>query len=219
MTKKAAPKKKTNTTKTAKSVGLCSGTYIAEQVPGTVLIHAHGFHLTSGYRVFFEKSPLTISPPQYTLWHVEPSGPVLEVITPFSVSTSFTATEEVATVIIHDANGKNTVPVEQAPDLETKRAKYKRLSILAAADDIPGGCLDLSTAGQIVQNALPSGQHGIDDTLAQAGLINDQLRATFRDDVFDRVRSVGCHIEKEAIPNSAGTTIRQVRRALADTAS
>jgi hypothetical protein len=99
-----------------KTVAPCAASYRSEQVPGAVLIFAQGVHPTSGYVVFFERSPLTISPPQFSLWHVNPSGIVLEVITPFSKYTSFTAKEKIDTVVIYDANGKHEVAVEQVPD-------------------------------------------------------------------------------------------------------
>jgi hypothetical protein len=100
-----------------KTVRPCAASYRAEQVPGAVLIFAEGAHATSGYVVFFEKSPLEIFPPQFSLWHVEPSGMVLEVITPFSKYTSFATKTKIDTVVVYDANGKHEVEVEQVPDL------------------------------------------------------------------------------------------------------
>ena len=99
-----------------KSAGLCAATYRAQQVPGAVLIFADGFHVTSGYKVFFELLPIDIFPPQFSLWHTTPSGPVLEVITPFTEYTSFKGSE-FETVVVHDINGKHEVPVEQVPDV------------------------------------------------------------------------------------------------------
>lgn len=222
-TKSASKKKSVNATaaKAGKPIALCSGRYYAEQIPGAVLIHAHGYHNTSGYKVFFEKSPLAIFPPQYTLWHIKPSGPVLEVITPFSVSTSFNAAERVASVVINDADGKHSVLVEQVPDLKLKRTRqaHGAKMALAAAGGVPGGCLDLGTAGQIVQNSIPNGPQPIDKSLEEVGLISPDLRLAFRDDVFNRVLANGCHIAKEMIPTDAGTTLRTVRTILADNAS
>ncbi len=101
-----------------KSAALCAATYRAQQVPGTVLIFADGFHSTSGYKVFFEMLPIDIFPPQFSLWHTTPSGVVLDVITPFTEYTSFKASG-VETVVVHDINGSHEVPVEQVPDVVT----------------------------------------------------------------------------------------------------
>ena len=122
-------KDKVSTKGKPENVSLCLASYNAEQVPGVVLIHAHGFHPTSGYHVFFELSPLDIFPPQFLLWHIKPSGPVLDVITPFSVSTSFLASEPIKTVVVYDADGKHTVKVEQVPDRKSsKKASAKKAS-------------------------------------------------------------------------------------------
>jgi hypothetical protein len=102
------------------SVELCAASYRAQQVPGAVLIFAEGIHPTSGYQVFFEQSLIDIFPPQFILWHVKPSGIVLDVLTPFFVYTSFKATDKIDAVIVHDANGKHEVKVEQVPDLLLK---------------------------------------------------------------------------------------------------
>jgi hypothetical protein len=99
-----------------KSIGLCAASYGAEQVPGLVLVYAHGFHMTSGYKVFFERSPIDVYPPEFVLWHIKPSGVVLEVITPFTEMTEFRADKKVAKVVVHDSNGRHEVPVEQVPD-------------------------------------------------------------------------------------------------------
>jgi hypothetical protein len=102
---------------TPKTVRPCAASYRAQQVPGAVLIFADGIHSTSGYVVFFEKLPIDIFPPQFSLWHVPPSGMVLEVVTPFSEYTSFPAKEQIDVVVIYDANGKYEVAVEQVPDV------------------------------------------------------------------------------------------------------
>jgi hypothetical protein len=109
--------------KTPTSLALCAATYRAEQVPGMVLIFADGIHATSGYTVFFEQSPLDVFPPEYQLWHVKPSGIVLEVLTPFTVYTSFKTTGKIERVVVHDANGRHEVEVEQVPDLLLKHAQ------------------------------------------------------------------------------------------------
>ena len=109
--------------KTPRTVEPCAAPYRAEQVPGAVLIFAHGVHPTSGYVVFFEKSPIDVFPPEFSFWHVKAAGIVLEVITPFTEYTSFKAKEKVEAVVVHDANGKHEVKVEQVPDLLLKHAR------------------------------------------------------------------------------------------------
>lgn len=100
---------------------LCSARYRAEQVPGVVMIHATGSHRTSGYHPFFEQMPMDVFPPKYRLWHTRPTGPVLEVIVPFAISTSFPADTKVAQVEVRDATGVHEVVVEQVPDERRSR--------------------------------------------------------------------------------------------------
>ena len=95
---------------------LCSAVYRADQVPGAVIITAQGFHNTSGYKVFFIKSPIDIFPPQFSLWHIGPTGVVLQVITAFSESVQFKTTTNVKSVTIVDADGRYEVPVIPSPD-------------------------------------------------------------------------------------------------------
>jgi len=105
------------------NVELCVATYRAEQIPGAVVIHAQGIHRTSGYQVFFDQAPITVFPPEFSLWHVKPAGIVLEVITPFAAHTTFRATQKVEKVIVHDAAGRHEVPVEQVPDFLMAHAR------------------------------------------------------------------------------------------------
>lgn len=95
---------------------LCSAVYRADQVPGAVIITAQGFHNTSGYKVFFRKSPIDIFPPQFSLWHIGPTGVVLQVITAFSESVQFKSATSVKSVTIVDAHGPHDVPVIPSPD-------------------------------------------------------------------------------------------------------
>lgn len=96
---------------------LCSAQYTATmvQIPDggdEIIIQASGVHSTSGYEVFFQRSPLSIYPPEFSLWHIKPSGPVLDVITPFSKFATFPAPDPVQYVVIHDASGAHTVKVQ-----------------------------------------------------------------------------------------------------------
>ena len=119
---------------------LCKATYRAEQIPGLVIVTARGSHRTGGYQVWFEQSPIRIFPPELILYHERPElGP--DVITPFSVTHSFEASDPVERVVVHDHDGRHEVPVEQVPDavemcdgLEEEVDVYSQVY---AADEIP----------------------------------------------------------------------------------
>jgi hypothetical protein len=98
------------------AIELCQATYKAEQVPGQVMVHATGYHSISGYQAFFEQLPSAVPPPVLQLWHTKPSGPVLDVITPFAITTTFPASGKISAVTVVDSAGKHTVSVEQAQD-------------------------------------------------------------------------------------------------------
>jgi hypothetical protein len=100
----------------------CAGRYSAQQVPGLVIVRAEGMHPTSGYQVILEQTPPDVFPPEFALWHIKPTGTVLDVVTPFQVQRSFPASATVSAIRIHDASGVQDVKVEQVPDsLKTHR--------------------------------------------------------------------------------------------------
>lgn len=101
---------------------LCTAQYRAEQIPGYVVITATGFHQTSGYKVFFQRSPLAVFPPEYSFWHVFPSEITLDVITPFSESVRFAAKDRVQGVKVWDATGEHNISVDSAPDFQVEHA-------------------------------------------------------------------------------------------------
>lgn len=86
--------------------------YRAKWAGKKVVLTASGTHRTGGYTVSFEESMLRIFPPQFSLVHKKPDGIVTQAITPFKAETSFAATEKPQSVVVHDARGKQTVPVE-----------------------------------------------------------------------------------------------------------
>ena len=92
---------------------LCRGAYSAVQVKNKVYIFGNGVHPTAGYRTYFEKAKIAIWPPQHSLMCSKPSGVAAQVLTPFSVQTSFDANDPVESVIVTDANGKQTIKVIQ----------------------------------------------------------------------------------------------------------
>lgn len=75
------------------------------------------------------------------------------------------------------------------------------------------GCLGILLASQIVQ-AAAGGPHNIDKTLLEVGLINDNQRRLFQEDVFNGVLDAGCEINRGDIPNGANNTLREVRTAI-----
>lgn len=93
---------------------LCAGTYRAQQVSGTVLVFADGFHPTSGYQAFLFQEAPDSAPPRFSLWHVRAAGFPLQVITPFSACTSFQTTGRVQAVTVRDAVGVHVVSVAGA---------------------------------------------------------------------------------------------------------
>jgi hypothetical protein len=88
----------------------------------------------------------------------------------------------------------------------------------ATAEAVKGNCLDLATAGQIVENAVNSSAFDIDKTLEQMGLISPGRRQIFRQDVLNSVRNLGCQINDTSVPNAADDTARNVRDTIVDEA-
>lgn len=103
----------------------------------------------------------------------------------------------------------------------SKKSSGKKSSKKAAAQALAtrGNCLSLSRAGIIVQDAIPGGPHPIDLTLEGVGLISENQRTVFREDVFNSVLDAGCNIQRSEIPNGATNTIREVRDGIKDAAS
>jgi hypothetical protein len=93
---------------------LCVGSYTGQQIGHTVNLTATGGHPTTGYEVFLQQSPIDIFPPEFALYHRNPSGTVLDVITPFSISKHFVAAKPVKLIVVHDAEGAHSIKVVQA---------------------------------------------------------------------------------------------------------
>ena len=92
---------------------LGNANYHAIQLFETVHIVAYGENSSSGYRNFFEQSPLKIYPPIHNFFSEPPSGIALPLTTPFVARTSFFAGEKIETVTIHDANGAHKIGISQ----------------------------------------------------------------------------------------------------------
>jgi hypothetical protein len=150
--------KKVRSGVTPAKLELCVGSYYAQQIGQTVVLTATGAHPTSGFQVFLEQSPIDVYPPEFGLWHKKPSGFVLQVITPFSVSAHFAASQPVSKIVVHDANGAQTITVRPASEgvhehvLSTRPARPTRAAkkrgpqgkhkvILAASSALVDGCV------------------------------------------------------------------------------
>jgi len=97
----------------------------------------------------------------------------------------------------------------------SKKGSTKTKPLTAAAAALAGQpCLTLTKAAFIVGSCLPSGSHGPDDTLEQAGLITENLRLIFRECIFNSVHAEGCEIDRGQIPNDADTEIGDVVQAV-----
>jgi hypothetical protein len=142
------------------NLSLCAGSYTATRIAQTVVVSATGVHATSGFSVFLEQTPIDVFPPEFALWHKAPSGPVLDVITPFSASAHFATTDNVKAVVLHDADGAHIVNVRLATDqvhahtLATVRRSSRRargakpsstsaVKMLAATSAVVGGCVQV----------------------------------------------------------------------------
>jgi hypothetical protein len=90
---------------------LCRAVYTAIQFKGKVFIFANGVHPTAGFKTYFEKANIAVWPPRYSLMCESPSGSVAQVLTPYSVQTSFEAAQPVESVIITDSDGTQTLKV------------------------------------------------------------------------------------------------------------
>lgn len=90
--------------------------YRANQVTGSVILIAYGKHPVEGFEVWFQDTPIAVFPPEYELRHRPPEDGSAQVETEFVAWTSFPAEEEVESVTVHDADGRQTVKVEQTPD-------------------------------------------------------------------------------------------------------
>jgi hypothetical protein len=97
-------------------VELCAGSYHACRLPGTVLVFAEGIHATSGFHTFWFHDAHDGTPAELSLWHLRPTGVVLQVVTPFSVATSFQTTADIRSVTVHDSEGSHLIRVEDVPD-------------------------------------------------------------------------------------------------------
>ena len=109
---------------------LCYGQYRAEQVGEIVTLFATGFHLTTGFKTYFEPLRMLNT---YALYHDTPGGFAGQMVTPFSVHIQYHSKHTIETVNIIDAKGSHTVKVEHT-SAETLAADAK-----AGSDTLPQG--------------------------------------------------------------------------------
>jgi hypothetical protein len=88
--------------------------YAAIRMRTGVKLYAVGFNPTGGWENFFERLPMDVWPPEFAFYSVPPDGPAIDMLTPFEVSTSFMAFDDIDEVIVHDAAGRHVVPVFSA---------------------------------------------------------------------------------------------------------
>lgn len=152
------------TTKGSPEPELCSAEYSATLVPvpdgmSLISIFAQGSHPTSGYEVIFHKSPLEVYPPEFSLWHLKPTGQSQDVVTPFAKVTSFEAHGMVTRVRITDAAGVHEVPITgvgQAAMLATTKTLIGPKTRVAPAKSQP--CYADSCANRVeLSVTLPLG--------------------------------------------------------------
>lgn len=113
---------------------------------------------------------------------------------------------------IRRAKKKAIRAARRSPRPTRKSAVQKAPRAVARA--VAGPCIDLITAGEIIQDAIPGGPHDIDTTLENAGLITAAQRTIFRTDVVNKVSARGCTIDEEDVPNSSSTSLRAARTAV-----
>ncbi len=87
------------------------GEYKAYQFGQRVTLVASGMRPNLQTIVTLEMLPIEIFPPQYALFFTDPDI-VSPALFPFSVETHFHSEEIIPTVIVHDADGKHEVRVE-----------------------------------------------------------------------------------------------------------
>lgn len=91
--------------------------YSAFQIAGSVVIIASGKHKVPEHAVQFQDTPIAVFPPEYKLVHIASSDPTTQVENPFVAYISFPATDAVDRVVVHDANGRREIKVEQTNDI------------------------------------------------------------------------------------------------------
>jgi len=98
--------------------------YRAERSSGVVTLHAEGRMPDMGYRVWLEIAPTTAFPPEYRLMCHRSAEAAAQVITPFHATATFTAGEDVRSVVVHDGAGRHEVPIEPVPPAFSSKFAY-----------------------------------------------------------------------------------------------
>ena len=90
------------------------GRYHAKQIDDEIVITATGDTPTPNYKVWLQRAPERIFPPITELWWMPPTGIQIQLLTAFSVHTSFhVGDRKLETVTVRDAEGSHQVAVEQ----------------------------------------------------------------------------------------------------------
>ena len=95
--------------------GAAQATYRTEQRDKTVTIFADGTNSSGGWKNALTQLPMDIFPPEFKFVQTRPSGPSIQVITPFAVRATFEAGTPVQNVFVTDAGGRHKVAVKNVP--------------------------------------------------------------------------------------------------------
>lgn len=87
--------------------------YAAVQDESTVSVFANGVHRTGGFKNCLVIGPEDVFPPIYDFKIKRPSGPVIQILTPFTVRATFESKNAVRQLTVRDAKGQHTVNVVQ----------------------------------------------------------------------------------------------------------
>src|SRR5215207_2029226 len=82
---------------------LGTGEYRVRREGNTLTVSASGQNSTAGYQVQLAREPMKIFPPQFALQRKRPTGFAAQVITPFSVCTTFKSSTPIDFVIVRDS--------------------------------------------------------------------------------------------------------------------
>ncbi|PHS05079.1 MAG: hypothetical protein COA78_15685 [Blastopirellula sp.] len=136
--------------------------YAAVQDIDSVTVFAVGVHRTSGYTNCLILGPEDIFPPIYDFKIAPPTGTVPQLITPFTVHSTFTSEKPLKGLTVRDANGKHRVKIVQLlqkkQESDSTLGEGKRLQLNSVYLNSPvdfgftgKGCRGIRITGLITQ--------------------------------------------------------------------
>ncbi|PRP96782.1 hypothetical protein ENSA5_35560 [Enhygromyxa salina] len=102
---------------------LGTASYRARQVGKMIVLFAVGDTPTPNYKVWLQAAPEPGEARTYELWWLAPEGPQIQLLTPFSVHSSFRTDRDLESVRVRDAAGTHEVAVEDAGELAVEETK------------------------------------------------------------------------------------------------